>query len=177
MEMVYFRSVQLGYAKLERPAADKNYSVQIDHWTDIFVLELSFLYSDVVFLFYIIMLVRSARKKSLTLSMPIMAANWLVGLVLGLSTAVVYLFGSKSWTQHQLIQLLATIIVGTALCFVTYAAALELQTFCCSGEGVESRRPSSRCCEQGDKQADKEAQNDDGNASSMRTPLLEAMIV
>ena len=180
MELMHVQTIQLGYAKLEQPAADNNnYSVRIDHLTDVFFVELSFLYSDIVFLFYIIVLARSALKKNLSLDLPIMASNWLMGIVLGLLLAITCLFGSKSFsTWEQILQLLVIIVVGIALCFVTYAAAMEMQTSCGGGGDVASRRPpcrsSSRSCQE-DK-IDQKTWND-ASASSSSTSLLEALIV
>jgi hypothetical protein len=103
--------------------------IRLESWTDVFVYELCFLYFDVMFVLYLVILLRSALKRHLTLSLPIMAANWMVGMLTGLSAAVVALTGPNVLTDPRIWwQLLVSLVVGVFLCFLSYGMVMEMIT-------------------------------------------------
>ena len=191
MELVYVHTImiRLGVA---RSALDEhsstttttnaNYSIRVETWTDLFICELSFLYSDVIFLLYILILTFHVLKKNLTVSLPIMAANWTVGMVLGLSVVVAILVGPKVVLQQQrLWQSLVSIVTSIALYFIVYAAAMEMQIHCM---GPLTRSPPfGPSCASGDGGAkDNKAEQgtppgDDVGSDRKTISLLEAHIV
>lgn len=158
---------------------DNDASVQttMELLNQIYVYEFSLLFSDVLFLIYLVVLARFALKKKLTISLPIMAANWTVGMVLGVSVAVAFLVGPQVVFLQRIWIMVGSIVVGIALCFVAYAMALELQGHC-----IVSRSPLTSCsCENNDddQPPEQEPQSDVVmNAGDSRTiSLLEVHVV
>lgn len=154
-----------------------NYSVRTETWSDLFTYEIvSFLYADAaMFLLYMMALSFYSMKKNITVSLPIMAANWTVGMVLGLSAVAASLVGPKVGLQQQLWQILGSV----ALYFIVFAAVVEMQTS--MGLRPSPLVPCSAvsCCGAEEEAAEhEETQCDDHVGNGPRTmSLIEAHIV
>ncbi len=118
--------IRMGYAKLDQ-TAPLEYSIRMDTWSDLLFYEMSFLGCDIMILLYLIILVRTAMSQNLTLNLAIQAANWTVGIVLGLAGAVSTLVGAQNMLQYRGWEVLASLVVGILLCFLAYSMAVIIQ--------------------------------------------------
>lgn len=173
MELAYAQAVQLGLVTLVLdPTTPDNYSVRVETWSDVALYELSFLYSDVMFLAYLVILTRYALKKNLSLNLPIMAANCTMGFALGLLVVVVASskIGPKAVLQQLLWQGLWSVVVWVALCFLLYATAVVMQLICIMSVPPTSF-PLSPYCE------DKAEQENRSHVHDTTISIIEASIV
>ncbi len=129
MEFLYVYCIRRGYAELQHTAPSV-YSIRIEASTDILFYEMAFLYSDVMFVLYVVILVRNAMSRKLSLNLAIQAANWTVGMILGLSAAASTVVGTQMLLQHRGLEILGSLVVGILLCLVAYATAVEIQEQC-----------------------------------------------
>lgn len=180
MELAYAQSIHLGLTtpiELTKKGGNNNddkniFPALVETWINFCLYELSLLYADVMFLLYIAILIWYALKRNLTLSLPILAANWTVGMVLGLSSTVAFLAGPTLVLQKEWIRLaLWAMVVGISMCFVAYAAAVESIKVLSM-----SRRPSSACPFSWEDQTEQEKQTRVHDANSTAS-LMEAHIV
>lgn len=171
MELAYLQTIRLGHATLEQTTADtSSYLAQLYHtWKDVYFYELPFLYADVLFLLcYSFILTCAVLKKSLTLSVPIMAANWIVGMMLGMSVAVVSQVGLKVLEPPRVGQVVVIMVTWIVLCFAAYAAAMEMQMM----HGLSSCPTSSSC----EEKTSQEPRSDCDTPANTKS-LMEAHIV
>jgi uncharacterized protein YacL len=141
-ERIYIASIKAGQVSLKQIDQD-HYSVQLESTKDVMLYELSDVGSDIFVIVYIMVLVRAIVRwrnaKPLNLDIPVKAVNWTIGLVLGLIVAVAQLVGVELVVCKHGWQVLASVLVRAAMCFVTYAIATEFQAQC-----IDSREPGAK---------------------------------
>lgn len=130
-ECIYIAGIKAGQVKLMKTRED-TYTVQVHSIRDLLYYELSYLGSDVLFLIYIVVLLRAVYQwrhaKALKLDIAAKASNWTVGMILGLVFAICRVIGLKKLIASHIGQVGVSISIGVLLCFVAYAMAAELNS-------------------------------------------------
>lgn len=157
--------------------ASDRISVHIESWSDLIFYEMSYLFVDVFFLVYVIILARavvrggssgesSNNSPPLNIQLAIQAANWLLGMVLGLGGSLCLTFGTHAFLSNKVWSFLGCMVIGVLLCFMMYFLAGEIEKvfypdrFTCDGEERRERQERPR----GD-EAMEDEDHDDGPAS------------
>jgi len=168
VETLYVSSIRHGYVKIVPTAAasaDETgvvadgstgaaFSIRITNVSDAFFYEMSYLFVDLLFLVYVALLARGIMKNHRQTGRPnaafqvaVNSANWSVGMVLGLTVAVGMVVGFRVVLQERLWQVVGSLGLGVALCFVGFLTACEFENLCREDskvEGEQKERQDSR---------------------------------
>eukprot|EP00429_Kryptoperidinium_foliaceum_P020835 CAMPEP_0176032152 /NCGR_PEP_ID=MMETSP0120_2-20121206/15866_1 /TAXON_ID=160619 /ORGANISM="Kryptoperidinium foliaceum, Strain CCMP 1326" /LENGTH=228 /DNA_ID=CAMNT_0017365465 /DNA_START=17 /DNA_END=700 /DNA_ORIENTATION=+ len=140
-EYLYIAAIRKGYAKVHTVEDSKGrrsstVEIQVDSWQDAILYEMSYMFTDVLFFIYVVVLLRAAmqwKKTSrppLNLRLAINASNWVLGMVTGLIASVCSIVSVSKVFRSRYPEILACSLGGVFLCFVTYAAAKEFESQC-----------------------------------------------